>query len=334
MARRGRLMLAVMLAATLAACNEASTRPAVSVEPTSDAGIREFGITSDPWQVSRWAQVVGARPTMVMEFEQWHRDRTLDEHFAEARRQGLASIMVTWEPWVPVPADLGREAQYVVQPEYSNATIASGALDEYIRSFATSAASSGLTVYLRHAHEMNGNWYPWSHDPENYVRAWRRIVDIFHEVGASNVKFVFSLNPSIWLNDDDWLEGAVPYWPGADYVDYLGSTMINFGRQKEYSVQQFVDRFTLMHEEFGKDLIITEMNTAYEGRVKWLTDLRTWLVTQGPWVIGVVLSQAESRGQVQLGAQVGNLSWNVASDPETQPVIRGMIEDLERSWGG
>ena len=110
--------------------------------------------------------------------------------------------------------------------------------------------------------------------------------------------------------------------------------MINFGGLKYYEVEEFTDRFALMYEEFHKPLIITEMNTAYDGRVKWLTDLRTWLVTQGSFVTGVVLAQAESRGQVHLGAQVGDLSWNVTSDPETQPVVRGMIEDLGRPWGG
>lgn len=289
---------------------------------------REFGIVSDPWQIDEWADAVGARPSMVMAFEQWHRNRTLDEHFQEARRRGLSSFMVTWEPWAPVPADLGREAQYADQPRFNNAAIAAGKRDGYIRRFAESVASSGLIVYIRHGHEMNGNWYPWSRDPENYVLAWRRIVDIFRDAGATNAQFVFSPNPSLFMDATEWREITEQYWPGDEYVDLLGSTMISFGGTKDYPVAQFAERLELMHDMFGMDLLISELNTAAVGRVKWLTDLRTWLATEAPWVVGVVLSQAESRGQIQLGSEVGDLSWNVTTDPQTQPVVRGMIEDL------
>lgn len=333
MAKPGRLLLASALVASLIGCAETGSGQPVSTNAASEGVTREFGITTDPWQVDEWAEVVGGKPTMVMEFEQWGRRRTLDSHFEEARRQGLSSFMVTWEPWEPVPVSLGQEAQAQEQPEYSNATIAAGDHDEYIREFAASVAASGLTVYIRHAHEMNGTWYPWSKDPENYVRAWRRIVDIFREQGVDNARFVFSLNPFVWMDDDRFREAALQYWPGDEYVDYVGSTMINFGGEKDYEVSQFTDRLEYIHELFGKDLMITEVNTAFEGRVKWLTDLRTYLATGAPWVVGVVLSQAESRGQVHLGGQVGDLSWDVLSDPETQPVIRGMIEDFRGPLG-
>ncbi|MGH3679512.1 MAG: glycoside hydrolase family 26 protein [Natronosporangium sp.] len=289
---------------------------------------REFGILSDPWQVDEWADAVGAAPTMVMEFEQWHRNRTIDDHFAQARRQGLDSFMVAWEPWRPVPPSLGKAAQYADQPEYGNAAIAAGRLDGYIRDFARSVAASGLAVYIRYAHEMNGDWYPWSRDPDSYVLAWRRVVDIFRAAGATNATFVFSLNASIWVDDTSWREVAEQYWPGDGYVDLVGATMISFGGRKDYTVAEFAARLELMREVFGKDVMVTELNTAAQGRVRWLTDLRTWLAVDAPWVTGVVLAQAESRGQIQLGEQVGDLSWNVMTDPETQPVIRGLIDDL------
>jgi mannan endo-1,4-beta-mannosidase len=298
------------------------------IRPAGESIGREFGLATDPWQVNDWADAVGARPTMVMEFEHWHRARTLDSHSAQARRDGLRAFMVTWEPWEPVPVELGYDEQYAEQPQYSNAAIAAGELDAYIRAFAESVAGAGLTVYIRHAHEMNGDWYPWSRDPESYVLAWRRIVNIFRAAGASNAKFVFSLNPSLYLEPDRWQEVAEQYWPGEEYVDLLGSTMINFGGERDYSVQELAERIALMHEVFGEEILISELNTAFDGRVEWLADLRTWLAIEAPWVVGVVLAQGDSRGQVQLGPEVGDMSWNVTTDPESQPVIRGLVTDL------
>ena len=65
--------------------------------------------------------------------------------------------------------------------------------------FARSLAGFHGTVDLRYAHEMNGTWYPWSHDPIGYRRAWRHVVRVFRAAGAANVRFVWSPNPSLYL---------------------------------------------------------------------------------------------------------------------------------------
>ena len=61
-------------------------------------------------------------------------------------------------------------AQQRPQPGYRNADIAAGAQDPYIRRMAGNLGKFPGTVYLRYAHEMNGFWYPWSHDARG-VRA-------------------------------------------------------------------------------------------------------------------------------------------------------------------
>jgi len=326
--------LAILMPVAGCGSNDSGTdggrgEPAPAAEAAESAPSRVFGVATDPWKVDEWAAAVGETPTMVMEFEAWSRDRTIENHFTEVRRQGVRTFMLTWEPWQTVSAAKGKTAQHKLQPEFSNAAIAAGEKDDYLRAWAESIAKSGLKVYVRYAHEMNGDWYPWSRDPAKYIAAWRRMVDIFREAGADNARFVFSYNPSVFEPLAGWETNLRRYWPGDDYVDLLGSTMINFGGKKAYTVSEFVARFEKAREMFDKKLIITELNTAAEDRVKWLVDLRTWLDTTGAdWVEGIVISQAESRGAAQLGNKVGNLSWNVATDPETQPVIRGIIKDF------
>jgi hypothetical protein len=302
------------------------------VAPSLPRDAREFGVALDPWNLDDWSAAIGAKPTMVMEFEQFSRNRTIDAHFAEARRQGVRSFMITWEPWQSVSAALGKVAQHKEQPAYSNAAIATGKLDGYIHRFARSVAAGGLHFYVRYAHEMNGDWYPWSRDPANYILAWRRVVDIFRAEKVDNAKFIFSMNPSIWIDEKTFEAAVRQYWPGDDYVDYIGSTMINFGGRKSYTVAEFAARLIRMRAMFRKDAFVTEMNTDADVRVAWLAELRAWLATQAPWVRGIVLSpQGSSRGETQLGSQVGDLSWNVMTDPQTQPVIRGLAADMTGS---
>jgi hypothetical protein len=177
---------------------------------------------------------------------------------------------------------------------------------------------------------MTGNWYPWFHDPAVYVQAWRHVVDQFRSVGATNAKFIFAPSENLYQKGDaDFMTLAQQYWPGPDHVDYIGTTMVNAGGQKTYSVEQFLPRLTMMRAAFGKDGFLAEVNSASTGRVKFFSDLRTWLATaDADWIKGVVLSQLPSRTQAVNGDTVGNLSWQVTDDPDTKPVIRAMVKDI------
>ncbi|MGZ4756426.1 MAG: glycosyl hydrolase [Acidimicrobiia bacterium] len=326
--RRRPHLLAIALAVGVVA-SQLATAPTAGAQPP-----KQFGVVTDPAHFGAWSTAIGAMPTLDMEFQAWSRQGTLEDHFATARSQGVTAFMVTWEPWDPVPASRGREAQYAVQPAYSNAAIAAGAWDAYIRSFARSVRDSGLTVYVRYAHEMNGNWYPWSHDMSAYRSAWRHVVDLFRAEGATNARFVWSINPNLYQDQATVIGHAWHYWPGSAYVDVIGATMIDFGGVKDYPVARFVDRFRAVHSAFGKRVFITEFQTDYDGRLAWLADLRAWLATGTSWVEGLTLSQAyASRGQTQMGPTVGNLAWSVRTDPEAAAVVRGIVQDVTARAG-
>src|SRR3954454_2598008 len=85
---------------------------------------RVFGVYVDPWHVDAWARAVGAAPQAIAKFEAFSRRRTLDEWGAETRRQGIRRMLVSWEPWSPVPAAQGLAAQARSQSGYRNADIA------------------------------------------------------------------------------------------------------------------------------------------------------------------------------------------------------------------
>jgi len=292
------------------------------------APVRSFGVYVDPWHVDDWARAVGERPQMVAKFEAFSRNRSIEPFLAEAARQGLSQVMVSWEPWRPVPTSLGTALQYLEQPGYRNADIVRGAQDAYIRRFARSLASFPGTVWLRYAHEMNGFWYPWSHGPVNYRRAWRHVVGLVRASGAGNVRFVWSPNPSLFQEERSWLARTRAYWPGAAWVDAVGSTMINFGGRKRYAVERFVPRLATLYATFRKPVMLVETNTEQRGRVAWLRDLRR-LLRETPWITSVAWSQLPSRGVVHM-PDAGRLDWDVQRDPAAAAQLRGIIRDGRR----
>jgi len=286
---------------------------------------RTFGVYVDPWNVDDWARDVGAAPHLVAEFEAFSQNRVLDHHLREAERQGVRELMFSWEPWKPVPTSLGPYEQYRPQPGYRNNDIAHGTQDAYIERFARSLAGFAGTVYLRYAHEMNGFWYPWARGPRGYVAAWRLVVRIFRRAGARNVRFVWSPNLNLFQSRAQWRRKLRRYWPGGAYVDSVGATMINFGGRKSYPVRRFAPRLRELHRVYRKPVMLTETNTAFRGRVRWLRDLRR-LVRRTPWIRGIAWSQLPSRGEAQARGP-RRLDWDVRHDPPAAAVLRGIIRD-------
>jgi Glycosyl hydrolase family 26 len=310
--RRGLPVLA--LAATLLPVSIAAASP------------RTFGAYVDPWHVSEWAQHIGFRPRYVARFEAFSRGAVLDSFLREAERQGLRRVLVTWEPWKPVPPELGAARQFLPQPGYRNGDIARGVEDAYLLAFARSLASFRGQVDLRYAHEMNGTWYPWSHDPVGYRRAWRHIVRLFRAAGVHNVRFVWSVNPSLFLSYRTWLRSVRVYWPGRRYVGAVGSTMINFGGRKRYTVARFNPRLRELRRRYHKPILLTEVNTIYRGRARWLRDLRR-LVARTRWIRSIAWYQHRSRGQVQIPG-AGNLAWDAQRDPVGAALLRSINRRL------
>jgi hypothetical protein len=290
---------------------------------------RVFGVYVDPWHFEEWIDDVGVRPQLIAKFEAFANKRTIDDFMHEVERQKVTQLLVSWEPWSPVPMSRGLAAQFRPQLGYRNADIAAGWQDGYIERFARSLARFRGVVYLRYAHEMNGTWYPWSHDPKNYVRAWRHVVGVFRRVGAENVRFVWSVNPSLYLPPKAWMRSLRSYWPGRRYVSLVGATMINFGGEKNYTVERFAPRLQALWRLYRKPLMITEANTEFRNRLPWLHGLRRTLNGM-PFIRAISWSQLPSRGKAHLDA-IGDLNWDVRGDPAASAVLRDIVSDGMRA---
>ena len=102
------------------------------------------------------------------------------------------------------------------------------------------------TLYIRLAHEMNGNWYPWkvnSSNSQQFITAWKRYRALQQQIFPKS-KLVFCVNRESIGTGIDWRKT----FPGAQYVDVLG---VDYYNQWPYAatVEQFrsslnqVDRY-------------------------------------------------------------------------------------------
>lgn len=153
-------------------------------------------------QVRTFATQAGKRPNLIEYYSAWG-DRF---EAADVRRVWSYGALpfITWEPF-----------------KSSLARIAAGHDDAYIRRYADAVRDLNIPVAMSFGHEMNGFWYPWGTrkaTAAEFTAAWKRIHDVFEAEGATTVIWVWSPNvvnpmPRVKLR---------PYWPGDDYVDWIG----------------------------------------------------------------------------------------------------------------
>jgi mannan endo-1,4-beta-mannosidase len=104
---------------------------------------------------------------------------------------------------------------------HSLAQIASGVDDKALEGYALTLGTMQTPVGIVFDHEFNGPWFPWGYthvQPADFVAAWRHIVTIFRDQGATNVTWIW--NPNVAS------EGTAPdlqaWYPGDAYVSWVG----------------------------------------------------------------------------------------------------------------
>ena len=225
MIRRSRYSLSALFAANLialtamAAAFDNNARAASSVA----MGAYISGVPWDPAKIDKFSAMVGTPPSVVMWYQDWAHAgvREFDPKKMDAVVSRGAVPMVTWEPW--------DHTKGVHQPRYTLESINRAKHDAYIRKWARDAATWGKPFYLRFAHEMNGDWNSWSpgvngNTASQYIAAWKRVVNIFRQERATNVRWVWS--PNVEYN------GSMPFkrvYPGDSYVDWVGIDGYNWG---------------------------------------------------------------------------------------------------------
>ena len=186
----------------------------------------------------------GKRHAVVNVFTDWcNRTKTMDNLFKQQLPNVWASgnvPVVTWEPYLcsaaATPGDVEVRAAAGEYDAYLNAWA------ERLKAFVsgpdgTLGTADDRRVYLRLAHEMNGDWYPWGaamggNSPAHYQLMWQRVRGIFWAKGldARTVQWIWTVN-----HEDVGPWRAEDYYPGDAYVDWIGIDGYNWGASQSWS---------------------------------------------------------------------------------------------------
>ncbi len=193
---------------------------------------------------------------------------------------GAASLTAAFDPSLGnYLLSKGTTFMWTMMPSTSDASVTSGTYDSYFNTFAKAVKSWGHTLYLRFAHEANGNWYPYGTEgnpsgdtPANYVAMWKHVHDIFTNDGATNVKWVWCMNVT-----SSGMPSYSSLYPGDNYVDWVALDGYNWGTDNGNAWQSFSSVFSTSYQQItaltSKPLMIAETGSAEDGgsKASWIT---------------------------------------------------------------
>lgn len=270
----------VLVLATLAAVAVADTGTAAAAAPTPRTfGVTLPGVPTDLSGLQALQTELGHDAQTVMWYQAWSSGTGFPATAAAQIAASGATPEVTWEPWDP--------SAWVAQPKYALARIASGAFDSYISSWARQIRGYGKPVILRFAHEMNGNWYPWSEQvngnrPGDYVAAWRHVHAVFDKNKVTNVTWLWSPNVP-YAGSTDLGE----LYPGDASVDEVALDGYNWSTLQTGSTWQSFDQvfdpgLAAVESLTTRPVSIGEVGCPEVGGDKpaWITDMFSTLSTR------------------------------------------------------
>ena len=301
----------------------------------------EFGEAEDAVAletIEDFEQMVGKHQAIIASSSYWGEQSFPSENLQMIWRHGSLPL-VFWSPW-----DRPYEQKRGPDRFGLNAILA-GTWNRYIDDWADAAREFGHPLIVSFGDEMNGDWFPWSgvyygggkpiasrpngwEGPELFRRAYRHVVDRVRARGAYNIQWMFQTN-NYSFPMDTWNFGPA-YYPGPDYVDWLGLSV--YGQQ--FNDEPWADFLGLVdwpYQEITrldpkKPIMIAEWATGefpnFGNKAKWIREAFAVMKAKCPRVKAEVYWHERWQN---LDQSYSNLRIN--SSPEALAAYRKAVAD-------
>ncbi|MCC5941172.1 MAG: glycosyltransferase [Balneolaceae bacterium] len=190
-------------------------------------------------------------------------DKDIESSFPDAMIDSVylnQSIpMITWEPWLNTFED------EISSEDHLYDLIINGFFDLYISEFADILKDLDKPIFLRFAHEFDNPFYPWymsgDQAASSFKGAWIHTYEIFKNRDAHNV---------IWIWNPWKPENVAAFYPGREYVDWIGINILDYGEFSEGGQwYDFESLYSPFHKELRKlpltPVVIAEFGTLQDG---------------------------------------------------------------------
>ncbi len=277
-------------------------------------------------QLQSYAQLAGAKPAIVQWDQAWN--EPLYWSTQETNMKAFGGVpMITWDPIINgggVPLS----------------DIVSGKYDSYLLASAKAAKAWGSLMYIRFAHEMNlqGSLFGPGRNgntPAEFIAAWRHVVTIFRQAGATNVEWVWS--PNVYCDNKC---PFTAFYPGDQWVDWVALDGYNYSTVDHTPwmtfSQVFGSSYSIMESLTSKPLMVAETSSAESGGSKaaWITQtFFTQLPTLFPKIRAVIWFDRNKETDWRINSSAASLAaWDqVVASPLYQGTAATLLSIVPTS---
>lgn len=257
-----------------------------------------------------------------------------EEVFPLLRAQAIYDLgsipMITWEPWLN-DFDPGQFPRLETADKINKngmKAITAGVYDAYLNTWAKSARDFQAPLYVRLGHEMNDPYrYPWgpqNNKQEEFIAAWVHVVNLFRNAGANNVIWVWSPHPAYL--------GYEHYYPGGDYVDWIGIGILNYGTVAPWSQWwSFDETFKKCYDIlslFKKPMMISEFGTLEVGgdRAAWYKAALDSMPVKYPAVKSIIFFNNSNDNTTTYKV----LDWSITADTRVTEAVKKSVKGWDK----
>ena len=157
-------------------------------------------------------------------------------------------------------------------------------------------------------------WGPQNNSAKDYIDAWRHIHDLFIKLGANNIVWLWSPHPAYEFKT---------FYPGDNYVDFVGVGVLNYGTvavwSKWWSFKEIFGNHYGQLAVFNKPIVITEFGSLVAGgdRAKWYANSLDSLPQKYPLVKSIILFHFSKDNTTTQQT----LNWDIIDDHDVTTAI-------------
>lgn len=230
------------------------------------------------------------------------------------------------------------------------ACIAEGNFDARIIDVAQKIRDSGVSPFVfTFNHEPEDEIRCGANDTcmgtaEDYVAAWRRIVNLFREQQADNVDFMWITRHNIYgATVQAGFPTADQIYPGDDYIDWIAADVYNFAFRSggDFDWRPLSDVASEFYEwgsqrpkplafgEWGSREEYFNPNNDGSRKAAWFDDARTWLKTEATKIKAVMYFNLYVEGEFRNPDEFGNTGpdWRVDTTQKSLEAYRRLAQD-------
>ena len=264
----------------------APSAPALATEaPRHGRDVVLAGVYSDQWQatadIEGLNQVSGKRVSLVGTFHHlWESENGVEGN----------TDWILEQAWSAKATPVAN-----VEVAISAYDMAAGGYDAAIRQWALRVKGwldrgEGRSLLVAPLQEMNGNWVRYGLDPGNFQITFRKFVEIFRAEGLDETRVRWVFAPNAWSVGRHQM---AEYYPGDDFVDFVGISVYNFGALVGVWTGLFESGMAAIDtvRSFAptKPYLITQIGSSTAGgdRDAWLREMFAFSATD-PNVVGLI----------------------------------------------